>query len=79
MSSLTSNSTLPAGETATDLYGYTPSDTGAYAYLAVFALSGFIHFIMMFPLRAAFFIHLLLDAPVSLNFRDSKQSTKNKY
>jgi len=44
----------------TDLYRYTPSRTAAYAYLALFSLSGFAHLIMMFPLSAAFFVPLVL-------------------
>ncbi|KAE9374163.1 RTA1-domain-containing protein [Stipitochalara longipes BDJ] len=60
MSNSTSNSTLPKGEADHNLYGYEPSRTTAYAYMALFALSAFVHFIMMFPLRAAFFIPLIL-------------------
>jgi hypothetical protein len=60
MSNSTSDTTLAAGETAQDLYDYIPSKTAAYAYLALFALSALAHFIMVFPLRAAFFIPLFL-------------------
>ncbi|KAN0102697.1 RTA1 domain containing protein [Hyaloscypha variabilis] len=61
MSNSTSNSNLSAGEVDHNLYGnFVPSKTAAYAYMALFSLSAFVHFIMMFPLRAAFFIPLIL-------------------
>lgn len=55
-----SNPILPAGETDHNLYGYDPSKSAAYAYAALFALMGLVHFVLMFPLRAAFFIPLIL-------------------
>ena len=60
MTNSTTNSTLPAGTADHNLYGYEPSKTAAFVYVALFAIAGFVHLIMMFPLRAAFFIPLIL-------------------
>jgi hypothetical protein len=59
MSNSTSNSTS-AGLADHNLYGYNPSKSAAYAFVALFGLSGLAHFIAMFPFRAAFFIPLIL-------------------
>lgn len=48
------------GEADFDLYPYTPSATAGYAFLALFAVGGFVHLCMMFPLRAWFFIPFIL-------------------
>jgi hypothetical protein len=50
-----------AGEADSNLYApYVPSKVAAYAYLALFAIGGLIHFILMFPMRAVFFIPLII-------------------
>ncbi|RDL42502.1 uncharacterized protein BP5553_02481 [Venustampulla echinocandica] len=56
-----SNSTTP-GEVDHNLYGYDPSKTAAYAFVALFVVSGFLHLIFIFTLRAAFFIPLILGS-----------------
>lgn len=42
------------------LFHYTPSDTAAYAYMGLFGVCTFAHFIMMFPLRSAYFIPFVI-------------------
>jgi hypothetical protein len=54
-----SNSTVP-GTADHNLYGYDPSKGAGYAYTVFFALVALAHFLLMFPLRAAFFIPLIL-------------------
>lgn len=54
-----SNSTM-SGEADKNLYGYDPSKSAAYAYVAFFTLSALAHFVCMFPFRAAFFIPLII-------------------
>lgn len=54
-----SNSTM-TGEAGFNLYGYTPSKTAAYAYVGLFAASGFAHFVFIFSLRSPFFVPLIL-------------------
>jgi hypothetical protein len=54
-----SNSTA-SGTADHNLYGYDPSKGAGYAYTVFFALVALAHFILMFPLRAAFFIPLIL-------------------
>ncbi|KKK15330.1 hypothetical protein P175DRAFT_0501888 [Aspergillus ochraceoroseus IBT 24754] len=43
-----------------DLYPYNPSKTLAWVFLVIFAIGGGIHLILMFPLRAWFFIPFVL-------------------
>ncbi|CZR51362.1 uncharacterized protein PAC_01237 [Phialocephala subalpina] len=80
----TLNSTNTPGEATFNLYGYEPAKTPAYAYLALFALVAAVHFIMMFPLRAAFFIPLIIGCSGTISFHtnllsSSKQSPSNKH
>ena len=54
-----SNSTV--GEADTNLYApYVPSKVAAYAYVALFAIGGLVHFILIFPFQAAFFLPLII-------------------
>ena len=54
-------SNTTAGEADTNLYApYVPSKVAAYAYVALFAVGGLLHFILMFPFRAAFFIPIII-------------------
>ena len=48
------------GEADFDLYPYTPSASAGYAFLALFAIGGFAHLVMLFPLRSWFFIPFVL-------------------
>lgn len=48
------------GEADFDLYPYTPSASAGYAFLALFAIGGFMHLVMLFPLRSWFFIPFVL-------------------
>lgn len=43
-----------------EFYPYTPSATAGYAFMALFGISTVIHFILMIPFRAAYFIPLVL-------------------
>ncbi|RAK84194.1 RTA1 domain protein [Aspergillus costaricaensis CBS 115574] len=43
-----------------DFYPYTPSETAGYAFMAIFGLATLVHFVMMFPYRAAYFIPLVI-------------------
>ncbi|PYH73150.1 RTA1 domain-containing protein [Aspergillus vadensis CBS 113365] len=43
-----------------DFYPYTPSETAGYAFMAIFGLATLVHFAMMFPYRAAYFIPLVI-------------------
>ncbi|KAJ8112561.1 hypothetical protein OPT61_g5097 [Boeremia exigua] len=42
------------------LYPYNPSETTAYAFVAMFAIAGLLHFILMFPYRAWFPIPMII-------------------
>ncbi|KAH7002933.1 RTA1 like protein-domain-containing protein [Fusarium venenatum] len=56
-----SNSTeTPKGYAPFDLYPYNPSPSAAYAFVALFGISGIAHFIMMFPYRSAFPIPMII-------------------
>lgn len=43
-----------------DFYPYTPSATAGYAFMAIFGIATLVHFVMMFPYRAAYFIPLVI-------------------
>ncbi|GCB19014.1 protein RTA1 [Aspergillus awamori] len=43
-----------------DFYPYTPSATAGYAFMAIFGITTLVHFVMMFPYRAAYFIPLVI-------------------
>jgi hypothetical protein len=43
-----------------EFYPYTPSATAGYAFVAIFGISTIVHFVLMFPFRAAYFIPLIL-------------------
>ena len=43
-----------------DLYPYNPSETAAYAFVAMFAIAGFTHLSLMFPYRAWFPIPMVI-------------------
>ncbi|KAJ5606440.1 hypothetical protein N7510_009221 [Penicillium lagena] len=43
-----------------DFYPYTPSATAGYAFMGLFGVLTVIHFVTMFPFRAAYFIPLIL-------------------
>jgi hypothetical protein len=44
----------------TVLYNYTPAQAPAWAFVSLFGASTVIHIVMMFPMRAAFFIPLII-------------------
>lgn len=48
------------GYTDRGLYPYNPSETAAYAFVAMFALAGVTHLILMFPYRAWFLIPMII-------------------
>ncbi|KAJ4398058.1 hypothetical protein N0V91_010462 [Didymella pomorum] len=43
-----------------DLYPYNPSETAAYVFVAMFAIAGFTHVVLMFPYRAWFPIPMII-------------------
>lgn len=43
-----------------DLYPYNPSETAAYAFVAMFTIAGFTHLALMFPHRAWFPIPMII-------------------
>lgn len=43
-----------------DLYPYNPSATPAWVFVVLFGIGAVVHFVLMFPLRAWFFIPLIL-------------------
>ncbi|PGH12578.1 hypothetical protein AJ79_04199 [Helicocarpus griseus UAMH5409] len=43
-----------------DFYAYTPSDVAGYAFMALFGTCTVVHFILIFPFRAAYFIPLVM-------------------
>jgi len=43
-----------------DLYPYNPSETAAYAFVAMFAIAGCTHLVLMFPYRAWFPIPMII-------------------
>ncbi|KAF2621293.1 RTA1-domain-containing protein [Macroventuria anomochaeta] len=48
------------GYTDQPLYPYNPSDTAAYAFVAMFAIAGLLHLVLMFPYRAWFPIPMII-------------------
>ena len=61
-----------------EFYPYTPSATAGYAFMAIFGIFTVVHFILMFPYRAAHFIPLVLGG-VCMNPPPSViQDSKNK-
>ncbi|OSS43601.1 hypothetical protein B5807_11803 [Epicoccum nigrum] len=50
------------GYTDQPLYPYNPSETAARAFLAMFAIAGFLHLIFMFPYRAWFPIPMIIGS-----------------
>lgn len=50
-----------------DFYPYTPSATAGYAFMAIFGLATLVHFVMMFPYRAAYFIPLVIGGICASN------------
>ncbi|GKZ22318.1 hypothetical protein AbraIFM66951_007951 [Aspergillus brasiliensis] len=43
-----------------DFYPYTPSATAGYTFMGIFGITTLVHFVMMFPYRAAYFIPLVI-------------------
>ncbi|KAM0433437.1 hypothetical protein ACHAPT_004317 [Fusarium lateritium] len=57
------NSTeTPKGYAPFDLYPYNPAQPPAYAFLALFGIAAALHFILMFPYRAAFPIPMIIGS-----------------
>ncbi|KAF5021889.1 hypothetical protein F66182_6080 [Fusarium sp. NRRL 66182] len=55
------NSTdTPEGYAPFDLYPYSPAQPPAYAFVALFAVAGLVHFVLMFPYRSAFPIPMII-------------------
>lgn len=56
--------TFHPGKNGTDpwveFYPYTPSRAAGYAFMALFGISTIVHFVLMLPYRAAYFIPLIL-------------------
>jgi hypothetical protein len=44
------------------LYPYNPSETAAYAFLAMFGIAGLLHLVLMFPYRAWFPIPMIIGS-----------------
>jgi hypothetical protein len=44
------------------LYPYNPSETVALAFVAIFAIAGFLHLVFMFPYRAWFPIPMIIGS-----------------
>jgi hypothetical protein len=44
------------------LYPYNPSETAALAFMAMFAIAGLLHLVLMFPYRAWFPIPLIIGS-----------------
>jgi hypothetical protein len=61
------------GYTDQPLYPYNPSETAARAFLAMFAIAGFLHLIFMFPYRAWFPIPMIIGSASKL--AESKRKT----
>lgn len=49
-----------------DFYPYTPSATAGYAFTGLFGVLTVVHFVTMFPFRAAYFIPLILGGVCKL-------------
>ncbi|KAK7409237.1 hypothetical protein QQX98_008613 [Neonectria punicea] len=56
------NSTDTKGYAPFDLYPYSPAQPPAFAFVALFALAAAIHFVLMFPYRAAFPIPIIIGS-----------------
>ncbi|KAM5349057.1 hypothetical protein ACJ41O_008880 [Fusarium nematophilum] len=58
-----SNTTdTPEGYAPFDLYPFNPAQPPAFAFLALFALSGLVHIVLMFPYRSAFPIPMIIGS-----------------
>ena len=51
---------VTSGEADIDLYPYNPSAIAAWAFLVLWGIGALVHFILMFPNRAAFPIPLII-------------------
>jgi hypothetical protein len=51
-----------------DLYPYNPSETAAYVFVAMFAIAGFTHVVLMFPYRAWFPIPMIIGTASTYTF-----------
>jgi hypothetical protein len=43
-----------------DLYPYNPSNIAGWVFVVIFGIGAVVHFVLMFPLRAWFFIPFIL-------------------
>lgn len=50
----------PDGSIHVEYYSYVPSAPAAWAFVVLFGITTVAHFFMMFPMRAAYFIPLIL-------------------
>lgn len=58
-----------------ELYPYNPSETAAYAFVAMFAIAGFLHLILMFPYRAWFPIPMIIGTASKITLRDENMTS----